>query len=150
MLESLKRNLKSRKKASKRKRRSGRSEDGDSEWETEAQESISEIIKLRGFTPRRSNDELPAHRNLFEEPGTPEKVRDAPHARELLLTTESPVLRSSPRLRHLIAKDNIIVKRDELLPMHLPESAKVQEEEKIYQDETDEDDPKLRTYYAQR
>ncbi|XP_071581300.1 uncharacterized protein [Temnothorax nylanderi] len=107
-----KKNLRSEKKAIKRKRIL---EDTDNEWETETEESINEpLIGSRGSI----DDECI---KLFQDPPcTPEKIRNRPIAyEEILHNYESPIIGSCRRKRlHLISKKNDIILQDTLLPVN--------------------------------
>ncbi|XP_071581166.1 uncharacterized protein [Temnothorax nylanderi] len=107
-----KKNLRSEKRAIKRKRIL---EDKDNEWETESEESINEpLISSRGSI----DDECI---KLFQDPPcTPEKIRDRPIAyEEILHNYESPIIGSYRRKRlHLISKKNDIILQDTLLPVN--------------------------------
>lgn len=88
--------------------------DTESEWETKSEEVVQETNSRRSGSkhPQEEGyDDSPVNYNLFEDLRSPEKVRDAPIAHELLL--ESPILRSSRRSRFLPVKDRNVVQRKE-------------------------------------
>lgn len=124
--------------------------DSDSEWETRSEESV----KKTSINSRRSSlkdtheecqDDAPVCCNLFEDPCTPEKVRDAPiEAYEPLL--ESPILQSSRRLRLIPVKDNL-VQSEKLLPVSNLRFSKSQD---VNPEETDDDAPIFRTYFSRK
>ncbi|XP_014484641.1 PREDICTED: uncharacterized protein LOC106749559 [Dinoponera quadriceps] len=112
--------------------------DNDSEWETTSEELIKETpVNARGFIPESTHDEChddtPACCNLFEDPCTPEKVRDAPMQHELL--PESPIIQSSRRLRFISAKNNV-EHREKLLPVS---NLRLSETRDVSPDETDDE-----------
>lgn len=88
------------------------------EWDTESEESIEEaVINPEDSIPNESDD---ACINLFDDPCTPEKIRQAPITYEAPLHY-SPIIRSSRRFK-LIPKRNNIAQHDELLPVNIPSS----------------------------
>ncbi|XP_029669451.1 uncharacterized protein LOC115239203, partial [Formica exsecta] len=106
------------------------------------EESIDEALT----NPEDSIEGDDACINLFDDPCTPEKIRDAPITYESPLY-HSPIIRSSRRF-NLVSKRNNIVQRDKLLPVNIPSS------EVWYPEETDEDEiilvnrtNNVKTYY---
>ncbi|XP_070169304.1 uncharacterized protein [Polyergus mexicanus] len=86
------------------------------EWDTESEESIDEALT----NPRDSMKGDDACINLFDDPCTPEKIRDAPITYESPLH-HSPIIRSSRRF-NLVSKRNNYVQSDKLLPVNIPSS----------------------------
>ncbi|XP_032672184.1 uncharacterized protein LOC116844575 [Odontomachus brunneus] len=135
------RTLKKRKGTTGKKRRVvTRLADSDSEWETKSDESVkrtsvnSQKFSLKD-THEECQDDTPVCCNLFEDPCTPEKVRDAPITYEPLL--ESPILQSSRRLRLIPAKDNLI-QSEKLLPIS---NLRFSKSQNVNSEETDDDTP---------
>lgn len=122
MIEKRKKNRKNKRKTNKKRRGKIQSrEDTNSEWETKSEESVSESsidLPWEVSIPTKCDDHDPACYNLFEDPCTPEKVRDATIAREPL-HRESPISQVSRKLRLISQKDHI-VDRDELSMVELP------------------------------
>ncbi|XP_050462843.1 uncharacterized protein LOC126857449 [Cataglyphis hispanica] len=88
------------------------------EWDTESEESIEEAVTNPEDSIRNESDD--ACINLFDDPCTPEKIRQAPITYESPLY-HSPIIRSSRRFK-LTPKRNIIAQHDELLPVNIPSS----------------------------
>ncbi|XP_072742657.1 uncharacterized protein [Anoplolepis gracilipes] len=88
------------------------------EWATESEESIKEVLSASRESIPKEND---VSINLFDDPCTPEKIRDAPITCESPLhESDSPILFSSRRFRSAIKRYNIA--SDKLLPVNIPSS----------------------------
>lgn len=89
------------------------------EWETESEESIDEVFThSRDSSPTKSYD---TRIKLFEDPYSPEKIRDAPIVHESPLA-QSPIY-NSPRKFRSISRTTIVRQDNEkLLPVNIPSS----------------------------
>lgn len=101
------------------------------EWDTESEVSIEEAVTNPEDSIRNENDD--ACINLFDDPCTPEKIRQAPITYESPLYLHSPILRSSRRFK-LTPKRINIAQHNELLPVNIP-SSEVWNPEETDQDE---------------
>ncbi|KYN04177.1 hypothetical protein ALC62_04942 [Cyphomyrmex costatus] len=127
--EERKKNLKNKKESVKKKLIVTQTKDKDSEWETESEKSVNEL-SIRSLSTSKDDERM----KLFEDPCTPEKIRDTPKTYEEILL-ESPIIGSFRRRSCLVSKKNDIILQNELFPMNwLP--SKIRNLDETIEDET--------------